>query len=211
MPNRDELGSLADSFNKMTRDLRNMLDEMGQKERLEREVQIARNIQKRLLPDTLPTLDGFDLAGRSEPATEVGGDYFDADLLPGNRLGIAIGDVSGKGVAGAMLMSNLQAGLYVIAREDIKLDEMISRLNQMIFMNSTPEMFITFFMGIIDLERNILWYINAGHDHPIVLRNGSAYHLESGGVMLGVFEDASYTIGRFRLREEIFSWPTRMA
>ncbi len=198
--NRDELGSLADSFNQMTQDLRRMLDQMAKKERLEQEVLIARSIQQNLLPNSLPEIPGIDLAGRSEPATEVGGDYFDAVLLPDNRLGIAIADVAGKGVAAAMLMSNLQAAMNVIAREEIKLSEMVERLNQMIYRNSTPEMFITFFLGILDLKSIMLWYINAGHDSPVVIRDGEIIELSTGGLMLGAFPESTYETGNIRLK-----------
>ncbi|MBZ0263900.1 SpoIIE family protein phosphatase [bacterium] len=195
----DELGDLATGFNKMTRDLRHMVAQMAVKERLEQEIEIARNIQQNLLPQTLPNHDGYDIFGKSEPAQEVGGDYYDAITTPENQIGIAIADVSGKGVAAALLMSNLQAGLRLIARADSSLAEVVQRINLLIYRNSTLETFITFFIGYIDPLTNILRYINAGHDTPAIIRGERTIDLDVGGMMLGAFDTASYEEGSIQL------------
>ncbi|MCB2199865.1 SpoIIE family protein phosphatase [bacterium] len=197
--NRDELGDLASSFNQMTTDLRRMMIEVAEKERLEREVQIAREIQVRLLPAVIPQPDGFEIDARSVPALEVGGDYYDVIDLGKNKTLFALGDVSGKGVGAAILMSNLQANLHVLSSQDIPLETVVGELNRQIYRNSTPEMFITFFVGVIDLEKRVLTYVNAGHDLPALIRDGEVYDLEEGGMLLGVMTDVSYQAGRFEL------------
>lgn len=198
--NRDELGELADSFNRMTADLRRMLEETAEKERLEHEVQIARQIQLRLLPERLPEPRGFRFAARSDPALEVGGDYYDAFTLGNGDIQLAVGDVSGKGVAAAMLMSNLQASLHALAGQSLDLREMVRQLNRQICDNSTPEMFITFFTGILDSPRRKLTFVNAGHDEPILLRaDGEVESLTTGGIILGVIPETEYETGEVTL------------
>ncbi len=197
--NRDELGELAESFNHMTRDLRRMISQIAMKERLERELQIAREIQLKLLPGELPEIPGYSLAARSDPAEEVGGDYYDVLPRDHGKLLIALGDVSGKGVAAAMLMSNLQANLHVLASQNIPLIEVMKQLNVQIFRNSTPEMFITFFLAELDGDSGKVQFINAGHDTPVMISDGECQNLESGGLLLGVDPDANYQTGKVKL------------
>lgn len=199
--NRDELGDLARSFNQMTADLRRMIKEVAEKERLEREVQIARHIQERLLPEVLPARSRVGIAGRSEPAFEVGGDYFDAIDQDDTGILFALGDVSGKGIGAAILMSNLQANLQMLGRQRLPLDEMMTQLNRQIYHNSTPEMFITFFLGRVDPEGRTLQYINAGHDVPVMLRGSKVLDLHQGGMLMGAVPEVPYEAGEVELRE----------
>ncbi len=201
--NHDELGTLAVSFNRMTADLKRMLADTAKKERLEREIQIARQIQLNLLPGSLPDIEGFDIAARSDPALEVGGDYYDMIILDDNRLVFSLGDVSGKGIAAAMLMSNLQAShqTFVLeTNEVITLDELGKRLNRLIYHNSTPDMFITCFIGILDTETGYLKYINAGHDTPVLIQDGKIIELGEGGIMFGALPDTEYCLGEANLK-----------
>lgn len=200
--NRDELGDLASSFNQMTTDLRRMMVEVAEKERLEREVQIAREIQLRLLPAVISQPDGFEIEARSIPALEVGGDYYDVIDLGNGRTLFALGDVSGKGVGAAILMSNLQANLHVLSSQDIPLEMVVRELNRQIVRNSTPEMFITFFVGVLDVEDRVLTYVNAGHDLPALIRRGKVHDLEEGGMLLGVMKDLDYQAGRVELEAD---------
>ena len=161
----------------------------------ERELQIARSIQENLLPRTMPLVPRFEVAGSSQPARMVGGDYYDLIPLPDGRFVAIIADVSGKGVPAAILMSALRAAVYVEVRH-MATDELISiveRLNQMICRDTMNNMFITMVMGVLDPERQTLTYCNVGHVHPILcLPDGQVQALESGGCFLGVIPTASY-------------------
>ncbi|MFH0882778.1 MAG: SpoIIE family protein phosphatase [bacterium] len=197
---RDELGELAASFNRMTADLKRMIIEVGEKERLEREIQIARQIQLQLLPSTLPSTDRLTIAARSDPALEVGGDYYDAFQIEDQGIMLALGDVSGKGVGAAILMSNLQANLHVLSMQKISLSAVTAELNRQIWRNSTPEMFITCFLAKIDCVTMTMSYVNAGHDTPILLRDGRVEKLSTGGLLLGVKPNATYEEGSVLLK-----------
>jgi serine phosphatase RsbU (regulator of sigma subunit) len=197
---KDELGTLADSFNQMTSDLRRMVQEVARRERLAREIQIAREIQVNMLPGELPKVEGYELAGASSPAFEVAGDYYDAVLLDQDRLAVVVADVSGKGVAAAMLMSNLQASLNVLLQQRRPLHGLAERLNLLTCRNSTPDMFITLFVGVIDLKSGELEYVNSGHDPPVIVRDDGAADLHSTGLVLGVLPDAGYRLARAALQ-----------
>jgi sigma-B regulation protein RsbU (phosphoserine phosphatase) len=106
-----------------------------------------------------------------------------------------VGDVSGKGVAAAILMSNLQATLHVLVRQDLPLSDVVSRLNLEIYRNTTPEMFITFFVGLYNPDNATFEYVNAGHDAPLLIRRNKITLLEQGGVILGVMPDIKYSTG----------------
>ncbi len=190
---RDELGDLALSFNEMTSDLRRMISEVTVKERLEREIQIARRIQIHLLPTELPQRPTLRVGAHSDPAFEVGGDYYDCIDLGKRGLLVVLGDVSGKGVGAAVLMSNLQASLSLLATHNLTLQEMVRQLNLQVCKNSTPDMFITFFAALFDPIRNVMSYVNAGHDVPFIIRRGKPINLENGGMLLGIMEDAEYS------------------
>ncbi len=200
LESRDELGKLAAGFNDMAADLKLMIEKVAEKERLDREIQIARQIQVNLFPGELPQVEGFDIAAASVPALEVGGDYYDALIMEPKRLVLVVADVSGKGVAAAMLMSNLQAALHVLLSQKLPLDRITDRLNRMVYRSSTPEMFITFFIAVVDTSKGIIEYVNAGHDHPLILRGNTTVELESGGIVLGVFPDNTYPLVRQELQ-----------
>ncbi len=197
---RGELGRLAESFNRLAADLKRLVREVADKERLDRELQIARQIQESLLPEALPALEGIDLAASSQPAREVAGDYYDAFVGGSGRLTLVVADVSGKGVAAAMLMSNLQSALHVLMAQDPPLDELVERLNGHVWRNSPPEMFITLFVGTVDPQTLVLDYVNAGHEHPIVIRGHDTLTLPPTGLVLGVFPEARYRVGRLTLQ-----------
>ncbi len=188
----DELSDLALSFNQMTSDLRRMISEVTVKERLEREIQIARRIQIHLLPTELPQRPTLQVGAHSDPAFEVGGDYYDCIDLGERGLLVVLGDVSGKGVGAAVLMSNLQASLSLLATQNLPLRELVRQLNVQVCKNSTPEMFITFFAALFNPEKGTMTYVNAGHDIPFLIRYGKPISLELGGMLLGIMEDGDY-------------------
>jgi sigma-B regulation protein RsbU (phosphoserine phosphatase) len=167
-------------------------EEIAQRERLNREVEIAREVQEHLLPQTLPPIAELDYCGRCRPALAVGGDYFDFVALPGGKLGVAIGDVAGKGISAALMMASLQAALrsQAAASNDGALAQLIERVNALAYEASSAERYSTMFYAQYDPSARRLTYVNAGHNPPIVLRKraGSSHveRLETGGTVVGL-------------------------
>ena len=193
IPNEDELGDLAESFNEMTVAIRQGREDALANERLTRELETAREIQERLLPSEEPELSGFEVTGASIPSREIGGDYFDFILQENGRIGIAIGDVSGKGMPAALLMSNLQASLHGQVIHPSSVAEVVARVNDLIVKSTDPHMFATFFYGVLDTRTGVFASTNAGHNPPMVLRNdGRVELLKVGGLLLGMMEDMEY-------------------
>jgi len=164
--------------------------EMAQRERLNRELEIAREVQEHLFPQRLPPVLGLDYCGRCRPAREVGGDYYDFLELPEGRLGLAIGDVSGKGVGAALMMASLEASLRALAPVIEDPAELMERVNNLIFQASSASRYATLFYGQYDPATRTLCYVNAGHNPPVVLRSrGSEWQilrLETGGPVIGL-------------------------
>jgi sigma-B regulation protein RsbU (phosphoserine phosphatase) len=176
--------------------------EVARRERLNRELEIAREVQEQLLPQQLPRVEALDLAGRCRPARGVGGDYYDFLSLPGGRLGLAIGDVSGKGIPAALLMASLQASLRGQATFGTRdLAELMARVNQLLCASSSPNRYATFFYGEYDAGSGRLAYVNAGHNAPLLLRaDGSVERLDAGGPVVGLIEFAGYASAEVELR-----------
>jgi len=163
------------------------LFERDQKMRvLERELQAAAQIQRRLLPGEPPSFEGYEIHGRNDPCHAVGGDYFDFQPRDERRLGIALGDVSGKGMGAALLMATLQASFRAHAATDASPRELVERLNRSVCANAEEDKFITFFYGELDQETHTLQYVNAGHNPPMLFRSdGTLEPLHTGGLILG--------------------------
>jgi serine phosphatase RsbU (regulator of sigma subunit) len=194
IPNEDELGDLAASFNAMTLAVKKGREEAIMRAHLESELDTARKIQERLLPREMPHLSGFEIAGTSLPSMQVGGDYFDFLDLGKGRLGIAIGDVSGKGIPAALLMANLQASLHAQALKTEKVAEVVSRINNLLVRSTESNMFATFFYGLLDRNTSTFTSTNAGHNPPILLRtDGKIERLETGDLVLGFLPDQKYS------------------
>ena len=159
--------------------------EAAQRERSNREMEIAREVQERLFPQTIPQIPGIGLAGACRPAQGVGGDYYDFIALEDGRLGLAIGDVSGKGISAALLMASLRASLRGMMLEDPHdVARVMSNVNQLVYDASTINRYATFFFGILDPTTRELKYVNAGHNPPVVLRGGTELTLLDGGAPL---------------------------
>src|SRR5579872_2271874 len=172
-------------------------DEVAQRERLNREVEIAREVQERLFPQTLPPIAGIEYSGACRPALGVGGDYYDFLALPGGHLGIAIGDVSGKGIAAALMMASLQASLRAEAtRAPKNLAGLVGNVNRLLYEASSDNRYATFFYAQYDPETRQLTYVNAGHNPPMLFhRDGEKWEitrLEAGGAVVGLLETFSY-------------------
>src|SRR5215469_8625792 len=145
--------------------------EMAQRERLNRELEIAREVQEHLFPQRLPRAPGLDYCGQCRPAREVGGDYYDFLELPEGRLGIAIGDVSGKGVGAALMMASLEASLRALASVVEDPAELMERVSGLVYQASSAHRYATLFYGQYHPASRCLSYVNAGHNPPVVLRN----------------------------------------
>ena len=192
---RDELEFLGTLGNSAMISLENarLLQETIEKERLEEELSIARDIQQGLLPKSPPKAAGFDFAGLNIPSLQVGGDYYDFFKIDDDRVVIAIGDVSGKGVGASLLMANLQASLHAMIYAKWELNEVVYRINNIIHRNTPFDKFITFFLAIVDIQKREMTYVNAGHNPPYVCHtDGTLQTLEVGGLILGMMPDMPY-------------------
>ncbi len=160
-----------------------------EKEKMEQELNVAASIQKMILPETLPKINGYDLAGTNIPSKEVGGDYYDCFDLGKGKYALIIADVAGKGIGAALLVSTLDAALYSYLEFDIPLTEMSDRLNKLIYKSSPSDKFITFFIAVLDSKTGELDIVNAGHNPIFLLRkDGKLEKIDAGGVGLGMFD-----------------------
>jgi phosphoserine phosphatase RsbU/P len=172
-----------------------LASEAAQRERINREMEIAREVQQRLFPQQLPQIPGVTLAGMCRPALGVGGDYYDAIQLDDGRLGLAIGDVSGKGISAALLMASLRASLRGMTLDGPSdLARVMQRVNRLVYESSTINRYATFFFATYNPATRELRYVNAGHNPPILLRIGATevLRLEAGGVVVGLLPQAVY-------------------
>ncbi len=162
--------------------------------RIQEEMKIAYNIQMGLLPKGAPMIDGFDVAGKSIPAKSVGGDYFDLIRLGDGRLFFCLGDISGKGMPAALLMSNMLATLRGQNLDITTPGSILNHSNEHMFRNTDPERFSTLFLGILDPGSAVLTYSNAGHNLPFIIRrSGATERLETGNIVLGAIDKVIYT------------------
>ncbi len=192
---RDQLGALGESFNNMTDSIAGLIDEQRQRQRLEHEIAIASEVQQELFPKVLPVLPGLGLAAICRPARVVSGDYYDFIRVDPTSVGIAVADISGKGIFAALLMASLQAALRSRATLDGngETSKLVSQLNDYLFKNTSDDRYATFFYATYDSETRTLTYTNAGHLAPFLVSDGRVQHLEQGGTVIGLFECAAFT------------------
>ena len=170
-----------------------------------RDIEIARDVQQRLLPQEFPPIEGLDYAGTCRAALGVGGDYYDFIPLSRALLGIAIGDVSGKGIPAALLMASLRA--YLRGAQTIHhqadLTAVMRNLNMLVYESSAANRYATFFYGELDVPTRVLTYVNAGHNPPMVFRRtangGDVVRLDTGGPVIGLIEHCVYQQGTVSL------------
>jgi len=165
-----------------------------EKERIEKEIEIAGAIQRRLLPKELPTLSAYEIDAMARPSKMVGGDYYDIIKLPGDRYAFIVADVSGKGVPAALLVSTLHASLHAYIEGALNLAELAGKLNVVVYNNTEPERFITVFLGMLDVPQGTFSYVNAGHNFPFIFKplQKLVIPLTSGGLPLGMFDFAEF-------------------
>lgn len=196
---RDQLGILGESFNLMTGSIRSLIEEQKQKQRLEGELSIAREVQNQLFPQRVPSVPGVEIEAICKAARTVSGDYYDFIELSPTRIAIAIADISGKGISAALLMASLQAALrsqlLAPGSETLSTAELVGRLNVHLTRNTADDRFATFFIGVYDSETRLLRYTNAGHLPAFCLCGDHAVYLDKGGMVLGVFEDYEFVQG----------------
>lgn len=167
---------------------RRLFREALEKQKLEEELDLAREIQRNLLPQKVPAYSSFDIAAVNISSKQVGGDYYDLIELDKDDCVVAIADVSGKGVPASLLMANMQAFLQVICRQNTPLDIATGLINDLISSNTSDGRFITFFWGILNDVTKTFNYVNAGHNPPLLIRGGEITKLEIGGMILGVMK-----------------------
>jgi sigma-B regulation protein RsbU (phosphoserine phosphatase) len=179
-----------------------LFKEAIEKQRLEDELLIAREIQKGLLPNVLPAMPGMDIAAANISSKQVGGDYYDVIPAGENRYVIAIGDVSGKGTPAALLMASIQASIRALVPLNLSLSELTQRVNDLMCENTGGNKFVTFFWGFVNTATMTLNYVNAGHNYPYLIHaDGSIERLERGGMILGVMKTVTpYEEGTVQLR-----------
>jgi len=169
-------------------------------ERIQADLDRAVRIQRDFLPKADPRIDGYDIAGVNVPCYEVGGDYFDFIPVGADRLGIAIADVSGKGISAALLMASLRAALLAEIRSDHPPEQLAARLSDFVHDSSGPSSFVTFFFAELETGTGALRYVNAGHNPPFILApDGAPRTLPSSGHPLGMFTGSAYEAGRAHL------------
>ncbi|HEV2616249.1 MAG TPA: PP2C family protein-serine/threonine phosphatase [Candidatus Acidoferrales bacterium] len=191
---RDQLGVLAESFNAMTSSIAELIEEQRQRQRLENELSIAREVQTQLFPRELPKMAGLELAAVCRAARVVSGDYYDFMNLGPSRLGMAIADISGKGISAALLMASLQAALrgQAIMNGHRTTAEVVSSLNRHLFLNTSDDRYATLFYAEYDAASRSLCYTNAGHCAPFFVVGNTVKKLDDGGTVVGLFDNAQY-------------------
>jgi serine phosphatase RsbU (regulator of sigma subunit) len=199
---RQVLRACADQFALMIENAR-LTDRVVEQETLRRDIALASDVQRRLLPDAPPRADGAEFAAVSVPARRIGGDYYDFVELPDRAIGIAQADVSGKGVAAALIMSVVQASLRIISSEgDVPPPRLVARMNEFVYRSTPSSKYATFFYAQLDASCRRMRYVNAGHNPGYLLRAGGQSTTDSalveieplsvGGTVVGMFPQMSY-------------------
>jgi len=184
----DEVGEIAKAFSDITDKFRQSQKNLAEQERIQKEMQLAQDIQQTLLPSETPVLEGYEIASHYESAKEVGGDYFDFIEVDKDTLGIVVADVSGKGVPGSLIMTMIRTALRTEARSIRSASEVLARVNEFVVNDMKKGMFVTLFYVIIDSKKRRINYASAGHNPMILYRQGSkkTYYLNPRGFPVGI-------------------------
>jgi serine phosphatase RsbU (regulator of sigma subunit)/predicted membrane protein len=188
MKRDNQLGAMAQSFDRMTESIASLLASVTEKERLQSEIEIAATIQRNLLPKEGPRFSGVSFSAHFEPTASIGGDYYDVFNIDKSRLAVAIGDVSGHGLSTGLVMAMVKAAITTLVEEGADETSLFQRLNDLVFRSTERRAFMTLCFTIFDLERRTIRHTNAGHLYPYLLRQGMSGPLaiESPSLPLGV-------------------------
>ena len=210
----EQVAALSRSFNRMTENVERLLVVAKENERMQAELQIARDVQDQLFPKAAPQTPGLKVDALCHAARAVSGDYYDYQDLSNGCLALAIADVAGKGISAALLMASLQASLRLViddvqrvANEDgdrelcgtFPTSQLVRRINRQLHANTTPEKYATFFFAVFDPASSTLTYTNAGHLPPMLVRKGTVTMLEVNGTVVGLFPQAPYKESHLKL------------
>lgn len=193
------VGIVLHTYDAMRRQLEANYRALRAKEALERDVEIAREVQRELLPRSVPPYPSLELAGGCFPAIGVGGDYFDYLPLPDDRMGLVIADVSGKGIPAALLMAGLQASVRSLALPGVPPAEVCRRLNDLVHETTSASRYATLFFAVYDPHDRSLHYTNAGHFPPLHMGARGSARLSQGGLPIGLMPDSLYGEGNREL------------
>jgi sigma-B regulation protein RsbU (phosphoserine phosphatase) len=163
-----------------------------EQEVMKKELELAAQMQSMLIPKDFPEDPRLDVSGVYLPHRDIGGDYYDFTQLGDNRFAVCMGDISGKGVAAGLLMSNFQANLRMVITKEYRLDELVHLLNIKVAEITKGEKYITFFIGIMDFERRKLQFVNAGHNPAILVTTSGIELLKRGSTFLGMFDELPF-------------------
>jgi serine phosphatase RsbU (regulator of sigma subunit) len=186
----NQLGEMAQSFDRMTESIASLLTGVAEKERLQSEIAIAASIQRNLLPREGPQMRGVSFSAHFEPTASIGGDYYDVFNIDKQRLAVAIGDVSGHGLSTGLVMAMVKAAMTTLVEEGADEESLFERLNELVYRSTERRAFMTLAFTIFDLANGRIRHTNAGHLYPYLLRDGSAapISIESPSLPLGVRE-----------------------
>lgn len=202
----DQLDALAGAFNQMSESIVGLLGQVSEKERLEQELQIAREVQNQLFPQVVPQVSRLQLAGQCLPARTVSGDYYDFIPYGGQQLDIVVADISGKGISAALLMASLQSAIrsHVVHQASLRAKDQpgiaVAAINRHLYAQTAADKFATMVFSCFDAEQLQLTYCNAGHNPPLLFTNGDVRKLGTGGMVAGLFEEREYEEETLQLR-----------
>ncbi|HLJ73848.1 MAG TPA: SpoIIE family protein phosphatase [Thermoanaerobaculia bacterium] len=202
MKPHNQLGEMAQSFDRMTESIVTLLSNVAEKERLQSEIAIAASIQRNLLPKEGPQFRGVSFAAHFEPTASIGGDYYDVFNLDKSRLAVAIGDVSGHGLSTGLVMAMVKAGITTLVEEGAEEVSLFGRLNELVYRSTERRAFMTLAFTIFDLEHGTIRHTNAGHLYPYILREGQPpVAIELPSLPLGVREKINTRTATLDLEE----------
>ncbi len=203
----DEIAELGGIFNKMAFDLEQYIEELrrttGEKERMLKELEIAKGIQQSFLPESAPKIEGFDIVATTLPARVVGGDFYDFIPIEEGKIGLAVADVSGKGIPAALFMALSRTLIRASAIGKLSAEVAIKEANRHIIEDTKTNMFVTLFYAILDSKKRDLTYVNAGHNPPLLVResSGDIVLLKAQGIPLGLSENTDMSVREIELQK----------